>query len=470
MTEDTGHRNPNEAADALSAYWDSLVGGPQGNAAAPAGFAATIARLRTSDTTPALLPAQRGRVWEEIIASHAPSAGHQVLPLGEAAHVNGRAPGLAPLQPAWNPRSTRPNFQPRWLLAQLATAALLLVTLGLGYFAFGPHRPSERTIANPVAVVPAAPTAGETTLEPVFATTLPAGTIPATADLYTYVLANATLDADTRVPVQGQIPGTLLASVLEGQLTLRVDGPLQVFRGPDRDAEIIPRNTEAVLDPGDTALYDYALPAEYANLRSTPVRIVQGGFLSGELPGPLSPLAATDFTQQYPVPALAKGPVRTTLTRAVVPPKGETPAQAPDTRVIAVGAEQEVSFGEGSNGALRNVSPKPIAIYVLTLEPAAAESVLPALATPASGEPTIETLLDTTIEAMPVGRANVEVDRWRLRPYATPLTQSALGGTMILLVDTGQITAHAAGNEQHLAAGNQVTLTGGQIGALHRGR
>ena len=297
------------------------------------------------------------------------------------------------------------------------------------------------------------PAPGETTLETVFTTTLPAGALPAGEKLNTLVLSNVSLDADTRVPVRGQIPGTLLASVLEGQLTLRMDGPLQVFRGPDAEAEVIPKNTEAVLDPGDSALYDYALPAEYANMGSTPVRMVQGGFLAGELPGPLSPLAVTDFTQQYPVPALATGPVRATLTRAVVPPKGEIPAQAPDTRVIAVGAEQEVSFGEGSNGALRNVSPKPIAIYVLTLELAAADNGLPA-ATPAAGEPTVETLLDATTDALPTGHAVVAVKRLRLQPANTLMTHPPFAGAVAIAAESAGITSIQAGTEHQLAAGN----------------
>ena len=302
----------------------------------------------------------------------------------------------------------------------------------------------------------ATPAPGETTLEPVFATTLPAGALPAGEKDNTLILSNVSLDADTRVPVQGQNPGPLLTSVLEGQITLRVDGPLQVFRGPDADAEVIPENTETVLHPGDTALYDYMLPAEFANQGSRPVRMIQSGFLAAEHPAPLTPFAATDYAHQYPVPALASEPVRATLIRATLPPKGEIPARPLGTRIITVGAEGDVSIGEGSDGALRNVSPKPVAIYVFTLEAAAAESGLQASATPAAGEPTIETLLDTTTDALPTGHAVVAVNRLRLQPASAQMTHPPFAGAVAIAAESGGITSIQAGTEHQLAAGECV--------------
>jgi hypothetical protein len=62
--------------------------------------------------------------------------------------------------------------------------------------------------------------------------------------------------------------------------------------------------------------------------------------------------------------------------RAVVPAQGAVPAPPPGTLIRAVGAEGEVSIGEGSNGAIRNVISEPIVIYLLTLEPSGATSAM----------------------------------------------------------------------------------------------
>ena len=87
---------------------------------------------------------------------------------------------------------------------------------------------------------------------------------------------------------------------------------------------------------------------------------------------------------------------------------------------------------------------------------------LPAIrATPTTPETvTTQTLLDTTVEALPVGHAQVELDFWRLRPHPTPVQIPALDGPMVIVVATGQITATVAGVEQQLAAGEQLLLSG----------
>src|SRR5215207_4493017 len=54
--------------------------------------------------------------------------------------------------------------------------------------------------------------------------------------------------------------------------------------------------------------------------------------------------------------------------------------------------------------------------------------------TAAGSEPTIETLLDTTIDGMPVGRARVSLDRWRLRASPQPLTMPAHEGPVTVAV------------------------------------
>jgi hypothetical protein len=79
-------------------------------------------------------------------------------------------------------------------------------------------------------------------------------------------------------------------------------------------------------------------------------------------------------------------------------------------------------------------------------------------ATPAGSEPTMETLLDTAIDGLPVGRAGIGVDRWRLRASPQPLTIPALGGPVTVAVEVGTLTATEAGTGHTIAAGEHSTF------------
>ena len=83
-------------------------------------------------------------------------------------------------------------------------------------------------------------------------------------------------------------------------------------------------------------------------------------------------------------------------------------------------------------------------------------------ATPAASAPTFETLLDTTIDGIPEGRARISLDRWRLRSSPQPLTVPALGGPVTVAVEEGNLTASEAGTEQSIAAGEHHTFSGAQ--------
>src|SRR5688572_26021323 len=83
-------------------------------------------------------------------------------------------------------------------------------------------------------------------------------------------------------------------------------------------------------------------------------------------------------------------------------------------------------------------------------------------ATSAGSEPTMETLLDTAIDGLPVGRARIGVDRWRLRASPRPLTIPALGGPVTAAVEVGNLTATEAGTEHTIAAGEHATFSGTQ--------
>jgi hypothetical protein len=105
-----------------------------------------------------------------------------------------------------------------------------------------------------------------------------------------------------------------------------------------------------------------------------------------------------------------------------------------------------------------------MSIVVLTLflgliawSPVRAQDATPSGTPPGTSVPTTETLLDATTEALPTGHAVVAVDRWQLQPSATALTLPPLGGTVILTVTSGELTATAGGTDHRLAVGETFT-------------
>jgi hypothetical protein len=89
------------------------------------------------------------------------------------------------------------------------------------------------------------------------------------------------------------------------------------------------------------------------------------------------------------------------------------------------------------------------------------EATPPAAA--AGSEPTVETLLDTSIDRIPEGRARISLDRWRLRASPHPLTMPALDGPVIVAVEAGNLTATEAGTEHTIAAGENHTFSSTQL-------
>jgi len=63
---------------------------------------------------------------------------------------------------------------------------------------------------------------------------------------------------------------------------------------------------------------------------------------------------------------------------------------------------------------------------------------------------------------MPVGRAGIDVDRWRLRASPQPLSIPALGGPVTVAVEVGNLTATEAGTEHTIAAGEHATFASTQ--------
>ena len=356
------------AAEQVVAFWDALVlDRPTDGIDVEEDLAAALRRFQEMG---AVSPGTaRERVWEGL----RPGLGVQTWrggppiprPVRRLSH-----PGSADGAGTPRPRRDRPY----WVLSQLATAALLILTLGLGYLTLGPgasHR-SEPT-AVPANAAVATPDPGPI-LETVFATTLPADRMPP-AGVHDFLLTRLSLDPGASAPVAPEVQaccsGPQITHVLEGVLTVRVDGPMQVFRGGALAGSLEAEpGTDVVLQPGDTVVFDFALPTDYANRGTSPVQLVTAGLYRGILPGPWTDhMAYVDGNEDTPLDPLP-GPAEIRLVRARVPPDGVVPAPAPGALMLEVGAEGDAAIAtRADDGSLRNIGDETETIYVLTIAP-----------------------------------------------------------------------------------------------------
>jgi hypothetical protein len=273
----------------------------------------------------------------------------------------------------------------------LATAALVVLTLGASYVTLQRSHGDQETgqpASIPAVVVTSATPDSDASVETetLFATVLPTGQIP-TSGVLDFVVNRLSLDPGRSAPisptVQACCPGPHITHVLEGELTIRVDGPMQVFRAgavaPGTvDAGTVPPGTEVVLHPGDTITADFTLPTTYSNLGTIPVQLVTAGLYAGTLPGPWAEnVTYLDFNEDVSHNSRPSGPAEVRLVRAILPPGGEVPAPPSSSLVLEVGANGDASIGKRADGSLRNLNERAETIYVITVEPVTAGTAIP---------------------------------------------------------------------------------------------
>jgi outer membrane protein assembly factor BamB len=148
----------------LDRYWDGVFGGdPAGSAPEPLDpeLAATVRRVHELDTAPPANPVFASRLWEELMHAH-----------GIAGEVSLRSPSppagrLAQARPPTRPQPIDlPQSRRRWVLAQFATALLLVVTLAAIYFAFfqgnqPANQPATPLPGTPIPAPTTVPAAGD---------------------------------------------------------------------------------------------------------------------------------------------------------------------------------------------------------------------------------------------------------------------------------------------------------------------
>jgi hypothetical protein len=310
---------------------------------------------------------------DRLLVELEPEAGRERDPGGQrqedpiiTATVSRPAPSVLPSRGRSLRRQRHRNLGP------LASAALLVFTLTAGYLMLHPVQPStDRPLSLPAIVAPASPAIDPAGQETLVSVTLPAGAIPTSSNL-DVIGWSATLDPGTATDaVPGCCRGPQIVHVLAGELTLRVDGPLQVIRatGIGAASDTVPTNTAVILNPGDSAFYAYDLVASYANRASSSLHLVGGSVLAGWVRDAPAGLTVIDYNYAYPILTISAGPVAVTLIRATLPPGGTIPAPPPGAIVIDVGGLADADIGKDRDGALRNLGPTEATFYVLSVEP-----------------------------------------------------------------------------------------------------
>jgi hypothetical protein len=368
----------------LNHFWNAL----NRDIAAPAavtldpGQTETLRRLRdmTAATPPAAVRARLDREVRSLLDRPA-NGSEPVDPRQIQLFIQGPAlwqddrpsPGAAQ-RPLPRPAAGRIG----WAAAQLATVSLVLLALELGMFTVGSGTAVLDRWRGMLSSFGPGST-GDLASETVFAANLPAEMIPAAGNL-DFVLWNVALDPGVEGPASSQswtqtricCPGPMIVHVLEGVLSMRVEGPLRVFRASNGalGAGAVPPGTEVTLSPGDTAVFSYDLPATIANRGSGIVRMVGGGIFAGAVrSGPAASSAYLDYNEEYSVPRLPSGAVDATLVRATLPPDAEVSAPPAGALVLEVGTLGDADIAQDADGGLRNIGPETATIYILTLTP-----------------------------------------------------------------------------------------------------
>jgi hypothetical protein len=295
-------------------------------------------------------------------------------------HANGRIgskPALPTIRPWW-----------QGISGPVVMAALVVLVLTAGLFAAGPLRPNRVATAPAgmpaVMMAPATPGPAEVMREALVETTVPTEALPTGEDRFLNIWQETIHPGVTATFPAERVaccPGPLVDHVLVGELTVRVEGPLRVARAgsaatPGPVEEVAP-GTDVVLRAGDTALYDQALPVEYANHGAEPVQLVGGGVFIGRAVVRPAGLIINNFDVVRPLPPLPAGSVTFVLERVTLPPSATLPGPPTGVLRIVTSGPKVAYLPKAADGSVTNLVREPVEAYALTLIPAGFESEPP---------------------------------------------------------------------------------------------
>jgi hypothetical protein len=360
-------RHDRSIDESLDHYWDAILAGNDATAESnlDPDLAAAARHVQALDLSPPPHPTFALTLWESLMNTTTTASSTSLF-----------ANELTALPPALHPWSGSRRSLPARGWSRLA-AAVLLVGLLVGSVVAALY-PLHLREGRPVLVIaPASTPSAQATIEPVFYWTLPEDLVPRSGNL-DVVLWNAVIDPNTVTPILAEevdcCAGPQISHVMDGELSLRIDGPMWIFRGNEivageSSAVDVAPGTFVTLHAGDTAVYAFST-GEYANRGSAPAHLIGGAMLAGSMQWPPAGFALLDGNEAYAAPSLPPGPIDVALSRAVLPPKASVPAPSQGSRVLEVGASGDASIAQQADGGLRNVGPQEETIYVFTISPA----------------------------------------------------------------------------------------------------
>jgi hypothetical protein len=307
-------RDVRDLADALDHHWDALLRGevPAATTGLDADLVALVAGLQgVGSALPPLFPDPH-QAWRELSqAPAAPTRGwsDEETPPPTWIHSNGHADLVAERGPA----TARPRRRGGWALGQLATAALLLLTLAVGFVAIRQSPRDERTwVPALVRAMEDAP--GGIIDTPLIEATFTAEELPrGEKDAIYYQL---TIPPGVSLPYLGGqycgcsseviTSGVGTEVVQSGAYTLRLEAPLRVQRGGSTGPSgVVPAGTDITLAAGDAVIYpDYAARGVIRNTGAEPMTLIGVAIVATEESG-------------TPLPAAPPGVRATPLTHSI---------------------------------------------------------------------------------------------------------------------------------------------------------
>ena len=348
------------AEDRVGAYWDALVLGHEtaGIDLDPA-LADAIEQFHAMGTAPP--STARERVWqrlEPLVAGETPVTGRLALsrpalkPIGPATTANGHvaAPDAR--------RREAPLMRPvgRRARSHLATAALLVLTLAVGYAAIRLQAPEVRDEATrlPALIRALASAPGDAVADQLVEATFGSEDLPAGAR--EAIFYRLTLPPGASLPYlagplcgrRGEIAtaGVGVEVVQSGAYAVRLDAPVRVRDGDAADGEDeFPAGTEVVLGPGETVVYpDYGAAGTVRNAGDEPMVLVGVAIVAADGPGTAMtelPAGVIGESLGRAIPSelrsLPAGPVRVGLWRLTLPAGGRAgPYEAPGLEALRV--------------------------------------------------------------------------------------------------------------------------------------
>jgi hypothetical protein len=371
------------AAEQVGAFWDALVlGQDTADLDVDADLSAAIRHVHDLGATPPT--SARERVWRAVQTAANASQPESEAPVQPSflLGVSRSAVSAATTRPpsfAWGTRT-------RWALVQMLTALLVLATLGVSFFVLGSGRSPFAQVSGVPALIlaPATPVPEEQATRSLAAITLPTGAIPSQigGGLSHFTIPAGTSSSTDSTWVSTCCTGLRLDYVLTGSFTMRNEGPVQLLPAGTSAWETITAKTEITLNRGDAILLRMqdAFAAENAN--TTPVELVEGVLFEGMVNDDPIPHGWVYHDQDIisrliPVPS---GPVALRLHEATLDPGAALPLPPGAVLQLAVTLDEQATVGTRGDFDKRNLGKAPVALFVMTLEPA--EVGIPLTGTP----------------------------------------------------------------------------------------